>query len=238
MTRHRDALLRATLLTSIVALSSALFSFPACGQTTGSVGGLSARQTSSDRAGISRFSGDFDDDNGDFEGEDESLRPDPDCVLRWKAVLTLAGNHTDPSGDFYEGIVSGSGFETRLAVAVGPRTALRLSYIRTGIHVEDDLGLYVLTDQSDIVIPDPEVEARLYTIGLQGYHYLDPHSNSGTLGYFYLEAGWSTHTVTGTVYEVDIGSPAMTFLGIIDESDTDFTLGTGIGLIFPVGDKF
>jgi hypothetical protein len=230
MSGHQRSPLRKTGLSFVAFLTIISFPVLAFGQTTTSVFAPVGEKTSPHRNVAERFS-------DDGSGADEEPSPIERRAVNWRAVLTLAVNYASPTGDFYEDIVAGPGFEVRLAVAVGAKTAFRLSYARFGLQVEDDLVVVSSSQGVDFIVPDPGVKSHLFALGLQGYHLLNPKTDSRMAGYFYVEVGSITHTATGTLYSESADSRELQFVRHLSESNTDFCGGVGGGLIIPVKDK-
>ncbi|MEE9441657.1 MAG: hypothetical protein V3V99_03220 [candidate division Zixibacteria bacterium] len=157
--------------------------------------------------------------------------------LPWNVTFTIAGNYVKPTGQYYEFVSSGPGFEGHLRIALNPRHALRIGFIKSGINYGNDVFLFLFDDMDFIVIPEPELSVFHYYIALNWYDLDKPIKPNEVRANIYAGIGGVSHTIKGDKWRVDANSEAIEFIGKVMEKETKFTFVGGFELEYSFSER-
>ena len=147
---------------------------------------------------------------------------------RWSVGLRGASNYSIPSGQYYEGIKSGLGYEGELLIALDYDLALMIGYSRSGLKLSDDFTLYSL--DPDVVIISQKHKFKAERLCLSVINYKPINKGSDDLDFWYLLTGIARVNHVGSsdmLLENDVGNR---YQDKMKFSEPKFAMTLGVGL--------
>ena len=133
----------------------------------------------------------------------------------WKTAFSLGGNYNIPSGDYYEDINAGLGFDVDFTVALTYRIALRLQVSYNGMDYPDDLAYIIgFQDGERAIMYNLNFSSMSYFASFQYYYRPDRETPGKVIWHLYSGLGAVTHKL---------------------ESDAVLILSDGTELVYPEG---
>ncbi len=147
----------------------------------------------------------------------------------WRLGLRGAANFSIPTGDYYDGLKAGLGYEGDLIIPIKRDWSLRLSVSRSGMKPGSDLTLVSYDAGITIANQDWDMKAWRYTIAAQFQKPLSDRKGDLSLLYGYTGLGAISQelTVGADLVEVASGDRAH-FEDSYSESKFIQTLGGGV----------
>jgi hypothetical protein len=114
----------------------------------------------------------------------------------WNAIISAGGNYSIPSGDYYDGIDAGIGFDCDIRVAVSNRIAVQCLVSRSGAKVSDDL--YIVSHDPNISIMDQDISIDItrYEVAVNVFEPISRVKEYPNYFYAFSGLGLATHTMT------------------------------------------
>jgi hypothetical protein len=156
----------------------------------------------------------------------------------WTVAFRGGGSYDIPFGDYYEGIISGVGFEADLLIAFTHGVGVRLSVSKVGMQWDEDVMRRMMREMlgPDATILDEayELSALRFTLSGVTFRHLDPLRKDRSMVYGYGGIGFVKHDSTTdltvrdefTGETIDVSS---------DYEETKFVTTLGGGFIKSIG---
>lgn len=104
----------------------------------------------------------------------------------WNGMLRLGANYSIPSGDYYEGIKAGIGFEGSVHFAINRQVAVQALISRSGMKVDDNFRLYLIDPDYSLIDQHYSISTIRYLLGAE---YYQPLKWNDERSFWYLFSG-------------------------------------------------
>ncbi|HOP05751.1 MAG TPA: hypothetical protein PLF13_00525 [candidate division Zixibacteria bacterium] len=163
---------------------------------------------------------------GDDKGDTQKETPD----RRWKTMFCVGAEYSLLSGDYFDGLDAGFGFDIALVFSITRDFSLRLCAGRTSLSGESDAITYETDQNHSVVDQDFSGNIWRYLICGQYNSYMNA-SDTNDISMFYIYGGLGSATVSRSLDVVIRDNTGQTSSESVSASESRFAGCCGIGMV-------
>jgi hypothetical protein len=143
----------------------------------------------------------------------------------WNVGIRAAGNFSIPTGDWYEGVRAGVGFEGDILIAITHYIALRATVSRSGLHVNDYFYFVPVPEGFSLLSQKSELAVTRYFISAEYYYRINREQNGPWVVGAWTGLGAAQHSMHWEGLMEDAYGDV--YQGVSDKSETKFATTMG-----------
>lgn len=155
----------------------------------------------------------------------------------WEGAIRVGLNFSIPSGDYYDGIGSGVGFEGDMRYAITNHLAIRGGASKSGMRSNEDPVLYSTIPNIEVVDTDFRLNAYRFVFGAEYYAKVNPGGSGNDYLYLMTYLGAITHKMElRATFENTVTGERLT--DSAKDTESKFLFGLGLGLTKLLKDNY